>query len=116
MMQVEQTILQRLDNERNENVYKVERVASGLMNKYIQPMLTNCKEKMQQMLQKLQSECTNYEKMLQQKLKLLEILNPEKVLAQGYAILSGKISPGSVVKITTIRQEIKAEIKEVYER
>ena len=31
-----------------------------------------------------------------------EILNPEKVLKQGYAILSGKVSPGSVVKITTV--------------
>lgn len=53
---------------------------------------------------------------LKQKMKILEVLNPEKVLKQGYAILNGKISPGSVVKITTIKQEINAEVKEVYER
>lgn len=50
------------------------------------------------------------------KLKILEILNPEKVLKQGYVILSGKISPGSVVKITTHTKEINAEIKEIYDR
>ena len=53
---------------------------------------------------------------LSQKLKLLEALNPEKVLKQGYAILSGEISPGNVVEITTFKEEIKAEIKEVYDR
>ena len=45
--------------------------------------------------------------------RILDSLNPEKVLKRGYAILSGKISPGSVVKITTEKQEIKAEIKDV---
>ena len=45
-----------------------------------------------------------------------EILNPEKVLKQGYAIISGKISPGNVVKITTFKQEIKAKVEEINER
>ena len=54
--------------------------------------------------------------LLKQKMKLIEALNPEKVLSQGYAILSGKISPGNVVKITTFKQEILTEVKEVYER
>ena len=47
---------------------------------------------------------------------MLVALNPKKVLKQGYAILKGKISPGNVVKITTYDKEIKAEVKEVYER
>ena len=53
---------------------------------------------------------------LEHKMRLLEILNPEKVLEKGYAILSGKISLGNVVKITTFRQEIEAEIKKIKER
>ena len=53
---------------------------------------------------------------LKQKIKIIEILNPEKVLKQGYAILSGKISPGNVVKIITYKKEIQAEIKEIHER
>jgi hypothetical protein len=47
---------------------------------------------------------------------MLEIVNPEKILRQGYAILSGKVSPGSVVKITTFDKEINAEIKDIYDR
>ena len=49
-------------------------------------------------------------------LKILDSLNPEQVLAHGYAILAGKISPGNVVKITTLNEEATAEIKEVKER
>lgn len=48
--------------------------------------------------------------------KILSAHDPEKVLRQGYAILRGKVSPGNVVKITTANQEIKAEVKEIYER
>ncbi|MBR2997033.1 exodeoxyribonuclease VII large subunit [Candidatus Saccharibacteria bacterium] len=44
---------------------------------------------------------------------LLELLNPDKVLKRGYAIISGKIAVGNIVKITTHTQNIKAEIKEV---
>ena len=53
---------------------------------------------------------------LLQRVKILEGLNPEKILEHGYAILTGKISPGSVVKITTFDKEINAEVKEIYER
>lgn len=53
---------------------------------------------------------------LLQRIKILESLNPEKILEHGYAILTGKISPGNVVKITTHDKEINAEIKEIHER
>ena len=48
--------------------------------------------------------------------KILESCNPDLVLKRGYAILSGKISPGNVVKITTLTQTADAEIKQVNER
>lgn len=48
--------------------------------------------------------------------KLLERLDPEKVLKQGYAILSGKVTVGNVVKITTFSEEISAEVKKISER
>lgn len=53
---------------------------------------------------------------LLQRVKILEGLNPEKILENGYAILSGKISPGSVVEITTYDKIINAEIKEIHDR
>ena len=55
-------------------------------------------------------------RLLDSQMKILEAYNPEKVLEQGYAILKGNLSPGNVVKITTFEKEIKAEIKEIYER
>ena len=116
MKRAEYAALQQIEAAREANHHKIERVATGLLAKYVEPMLTSCKDKMQQMLQKLQGEYTNYENMLQQKMKLLEVLNPEKVLSQGYAILSGKISPGNVVKITTFDWEVEAEVRKVTER
>ena len=58
----------------------------------------------------------NLSSKLEHKMKILEAMNPEKVLKQGYAILSGKVSPGSVVKITTYDKEINAEIKDIHDR
>lgn len=51
--------------------------------------------------------------LIMQDLKLLESLNPNQVLARGYAILSGKISPGSLIEVTTATNKIKAEVKHV---
>ena len=68
------------------------------------------------MLSLIRGEFEKVSTNLEHQKKLLETLNPEKVLRQGYAILSGKISPGSVVKITTMKQEINALVKEIHER
>lgn len=58
----------------------------------------------------------DFRKILSNQIKLLAALNPEKILKQGYAIINGKISLGSVVKITTYDKEIEAKIKEIHER
>lgn len=49
-------------------------------------------------------------------IRMLESVNPENVLKRGYAIVRGDIDTGNVVKITTFRKNIKAVVKEVYER
>ena len=48
--------------------------------------------------------------------KILEQLNPEKVLERGYALIKGEISIDNVVNITTSKQEVKAKITEIKER
>ncbi len=111
-----QTVFQQIGNAKILNADKVEKIAMGLKHKYIEPMLTSCKDKMRQMLQKIQGEHDNLQNNLKQKMKMLEVLNPEKVLSQGYAIISGKISLGNVVKITTHKNDIEAEIKKIKER
>jgi exodeoxyribonuclease VII large subunit len=47
---------------------------------------------------------------------VLAELNPEKVLARGYAILSGKVKPGENLKITTKQNIISVRIEEVRSR
>lgn len=73
-------------------------------------------EKIKQISNALNMKIVEYRNVLSHKIKMLEMANPEKVLRQGYAILSGKVSPGNVVKITTFDKEINAEIKEIYDR
>lgn len=53
---------------------------------------------------------------LKSSLRLLGSLNPEQILRQGYAILSGKLSPGEVIKITTYQEKLTAEITNVEPR
>ncbi|MBR3176179.1 exodeoxyribonuclease VII large subunit [Candidatus Saccharibacteria bacterium] len=113
---VTQVVLQEVGRAKMVNAEKVEKISSGIISKYIEPMVEQCRKKIQECVDKIKVEFREMEKNLQHKIKLLETLNPERILAQGYAILSGKISPGNVVKITTIKQEIEAEIKKIKER
>lgn len=67
-------------------------------------------EKLEAIYQKIIAEIRILESEVSQKKRIIETLNPESILKQGYAILSGDIKIGSVVKITTLEQEIEAEI------
>ena len=82
----------------------------------IKNILNDNSEKILRVEREIKYKIESFNSELKQKIKVLEAMNPEKVLKQGYAIISGKISPGDVVKITTFKQEIEAEIKEIYER
>ena len=53
---------------------------------------------------------------IQNQKNLLASFNPESVLKTGYAIVSGKISPGNIVKITTSTQLITAKVQNVTKR
>ena len=93
----------------------IERVASNLDYR-INKMKDEQREKVLQAMNVIYMRITNFKKELVSKIKVLNELNPEKVLKRGYAILSGNIEIGTVVKITTIDKEIKAEVKEINER
>lgn len=68
-------------------------------------------EKVATMRQKIDMTIRNLTSEILQKKRLIEMMNPEKVLKQGYAILSGELKIGSVVKITTFDKIMEAEIK-----
>ena len=90
--------------------------AAQVVLKQIEQIKVENNNKIGEVLRKIQFNLNAFENELKQKIKMIEMLNPEKVLSQGYAILTGKVSPGSVVKITTFKNEIDAEIKEIHER
>ncbi len=95
---------------------EIARTMKNLGRDLVEKINALCRDKMTQMLQKLQGECQILKNNLVQKRKVLEMLNPEKVLERGYAIIAGVVSPGNVVKITTHEAEIEAEVKKVKER
>ena len=99
-----------------ENIRKTIVRMGAVFMKNIDSIITDGRNKIDNIKSEIDKAIDKTENELRQKQKVLELLNPEKILKQGYAIISGKISPGNVVKITTDTQEIKAEIKEIYER
>ena len=108
-----------ITRDRIEEQNKLHRVIEQIKQVLIQEIsrtISANDEKMAHAFLKVKSDCEKLSDLLTQKIKLIEILNPEKVLSQGYAILKGKISPGNVVKITTYNKEIEAEIKKIKER
>ena len=116
MDRTRQALEQSIEQAVSKNREKVLRISRGILDKYVTPSLELNREKMQRVTEIIQRKFKETGILIQQKIKLLDALNPEKVLRQGYAILSGKISPGNVVKITTYHDEIDAEIKKVTER
>ncbi|MBQ6570876.1 exodeoxyribonuclease VII large subunit [Candidatus Saccharibacteria bacterium] len=58
---------------------------------------------------------TLIERVLEKK-RVIESLNPERVLEQGYAILRGNISPGEYLQIETKDKIIESEVKNVRAR
>lgn len=48
--------------------------------------------------------------------RLLDSMNPEQVLKRGYALLTGKLSPGASINLTTYQFNIQAEVKNVQKR
>lgn len=111
-----QAVLMKAEQAERMNSEKVQRMVDALEMKYLAPILGANRENMQKCLTRMQDEAMRMAVNLKQKQQLLAALNPESILERGYAILSGRLIVGDVVKITTSKQEIKAMVKEVYER
>lgn len=112
-------VAQMLTKDRQAEIAKLKTMIDRTKQVIIQNInnaLRENSDKLLNILREITTKISNYELNIAQKIKLLEALNPEKVLKQGYAILTGKVSPGNVVKITTFDKEINAEIKEIHDR
>lgn len=116
MVRAGQMVLQSIDKARSDNHAKIDKISKGLVAKYLEPMLSENKMKLTRALDFVRQKYEVLQDGFKHKKMVLEAVNPEKILAQGYAIVTGKISPGSVVEITTEKQVIDAEVKNVRER
>ncbi|MBR3180737.1 exodeoxyribonuclease VII large subunit [Candidatus Saccharibacteria bacterium] len=93
----------------HDNFSSLEKYISHYLDTIISSNKTLLSDTNSIILQKIQTTSNE----ISHKIELLNSLNPEQVLKQGYSILSGKISPGNVIKITTINKLITAEVKHV---
>ena len=94
---------------------KLERAKIGVLRE-IEPMIRQIREAARRTREGLNAQVARAEEKVASAVKILNVMNPETVLRRGYAIIAGKIEPGSVVKITTLEAEAEAEIKQVRER
>ena len=116
MVRAGQMVLQSVDKARSDNHAKIDKISKGLVAKYLEPMLSENKMKLTRALDFIRQKYEVLQDGFKHKKMVLGAVNPEKILAQGYAIVTGKISPGSVVEITIEKQVIDAEVKNVRER
>lgn len=111
-----QSVVDDIEYAEEKNRGKVEKISRGLLAKYIEPKLNEVQKIIIDVLKNIKREFQLRENYVKQKEVMLEALNPEVVLRQGYAILAGKVSPGNVVKITTYDAEIITLVQEIIKR
>lgn len=63
--------------------------------------------------QQLDGQIRQLAQQLAQRQAAFRALNPELVLAKGYAILAGKLAPGELIEVQTLTQRATAEVRTV---
>lgn len=63
--------------------------------------------------QQLDGQVRQLAQQLAQRQAAFRALNPELVLAKGYAILAGKLAPGELIEVQTLTQRATAEVRTV---
>ncbi len=110
---------QMLTRDRNEVIAscrsEVKRI-NNLLNTKIDELLIQNRGEIGRVAQQITAKITNIEQEIQAQVKILAQLNPENVLARGYALVTGDLDIGNVVKITTNKAEIDAKIEKISER
>jgi exodeoxyribonuclease VII large subunit len=89
---------------------------NNLLNTKIDEILAQNRGEVERVAQQIVVKITTMEQEVQAQIKILAQLNPENVLARGYALVTGNIGVGNVVKITTSKAEIDAKIERISER
>lgn len=109
------SLIQRITNEESRLNSQIHSV-NATFRRHLEVLSSKIVDYLSDVNRKISEEISKTKNDIEHTLKILDGLNPEHILSHGYAILSGKISPGSIVKITTKKQELTAEIKAIKER
>lgn len=96
----------------SEQLERVYRTLTDYLTESHDALATDLERTSTQVLQHIQTTETR----LADKRRLLDSLNPERVLRRGYAVLRGKLSPGETIEITTYQSNIQAEVTHVTKR
>lgn len=89
---------------------------NNLFNMKIDELATSVRDDILRVGRDIVVKITTIENEVMAQRRILAQLDPENVLARGYALVRGDVAVGNVVEITTTKQEIKAKITEVKER
>ncbi len=112
-------VAQIISKDKKAEIFRLknnlESVKNILLQKIEQEKQDN-REKLEEIYRQVQIKISEENNKIAGIRRTLEAYNPESVLKQGYAILSGNLSPGNVVKITTFSQLIETEVKNVRKR
>ncbi len=110
---------QMLTRDRREiiaSMYADVKRINNLFNTKVDELMAANRDEIVRVGQDIVVRITTVEHEIVAQCKILDQLNPEKVLERGYSLLRGNIEVGNVVEITTFKQDIKAKITDVKER
>ena len=112
-------VAEMLTPDKQAEIMKIKGEISRLSNKIVQE-ITGVKEgitnKFAEMRRITNQRFSSMEEAVKAKIKLLESVDPDLTLKRGYAIISGDLTEGNVVKITTFKNEAEAKIVKTKER
>ncbi len=112
-------VAELLTPDRQAELAKVRHAVQGISSRIFQE-IDYTSGKIQDLVsggkRQLVNTIENIENTIKVKKQMIESLNPEHILRQGYALVKGELTVGNVVKITTFEHEAEAKINLVKER
>ena len=112
-------VAERLTPDRRAEISKIRAKIDGARSQILQSIKyasAGVAVEVDRMRDKMKMQINQMLDYLEKQRRVLKMLEPNRVLKQGYAIMSGVVKKGNVVKITTFTEEISAEILEIKAR
>lgn len=86
------------------------------MLRAVQQTSSNVQELLRRVISSVEHQLDQMSMQLASRRQVLAQLNPETILARGYALLRGQAAAGEIIEVETIRAILEAEVKDVREK